>query len=238
VNLLAIDTCDARGSVAALRDGKVVEVCTHESAEDYSSWLLPAVGRILGAAGWKSEDVDVYAVAAGPGSFTGLRVGLTTVKAWGEGHERPIAAVSRLEAIAAHAREEAKYVAAFADAHRGQVFGALYRKETGKLRLVEEELVMAPGRFVEWVAEQAKNDQVEWLSPDAAAIEPEAAWVARAGRGERIQGVSAVLAPMIGKLGFERARANQLTNALALDANYVRRCDAEMFWKDGAANAR
>src|ERR1700687_3048948 len=86
--------------IAVRRQGKVVSTVAHEGAEDYSSWLLPAVERALTAASITMPDVGLYAIAAGPGSFTGVRVGLTTVKAWSEVYARPIAAVSRLEALA------------------------------------------------------------------------------------------------------------------------------------------
>jgi tRNA threonylcarbamoyladenosine biosynthesis protein TsaB len=84
VIVLAIDTCDARGSVAVLRDEAVLKVVAHDSDQEYSAWLLPAVREALGGSGLQMEDVDAYAAAAGPGSFTGVRVGLATVKAWVE----------------------------------------------------------------------------------------------------------------------------------------------------------
>ena len=74
-----------------LRGDTVLQVVMHNSSEDYSSWLLPATGRALKASGVEMASVDGYAVAAGPGSFTGVRVGLTTVKAWGEVHRNRIA---------------------------------------------------------------------------------------------------------------------------------------------------
>src|SRR5690242_3310774 len=128
VIVLAIDTCDSRGSVAVLRDATVVKVLAHESEEDYSSWLLPAVGKSLEGSGLRVQDVDAYAAAAGPGSFTGVRVGLTSVKAWAEVYGKRIVAVSRLEALAAEALGEAGWVAAFFNAQRGQVFAAIYRR--------------------------------------------------------------------------------------------------------------
>src|SRR5882724_6500147 len=111
-----MDTCDSRGSVAVLRDDAVLHVVTHDSSEDYSSWLLPAVGRALEASRVEMDGIDGYAVAAGPGSFTGVRVGLTMVKAWGEVYGKRIAAVSRLEAMAMQGALGRSYVAAFVDA--------------------------------------------------------------------------------------------------------------------------
>jgi tRNA threonylcarbamoyladenosine biosynthesis protein TsaB len=238
VALLALDTCDSRGSVAVLRDGHVLEVLTHESAEDYSSWLLPAVQSVLKAAGLNMEKVDAYAVASGPGSFTGLRVGLTTVKAWSEVYGRPIAGVSRLEALAAQAEGGAKAVAVFVDAHREQVFGALYRRKGEKLERVEDEMVVAPGEFVEWVSERSGVDRVAWASPDPERITHQENWRERENAGEKVQIVSAVLAPVIGRIGYQKLLEKRVTDALTLDANYVRRCDAELLWKGGSGHGR
>src|SRR5882762_4104478 len=109
--VLAIDTCDSRGGVALLRGDELLGVSVHETTEDYSSWLLPAVDRVLKNAGIEMAEVDGYGVAAGPGSFTGVRVGWTMVKAWGEVYGKPIAAVARLEAVALQARGGTEYVA-------------------------------------------------------------------------------------------------------------------------------
>src|SRR5260370_26361269 len=113
VIVLAIDTCDARGSVAVLRNDAVLKVLVHDTDEDYSSWLLPAVRECLASGGLQMEQVDAYAAAAGPGSFTGVRVGLTSVKAWAEVYGKRIAAVSRLEALAAEASEGTAWGGAF-----------------------------------------------------------------------------------------------------------------------------
>src|SRR5215813_7060507 len=101
MRFLLLDTADAHGCVALFRDMNLVSISPHSAEEDFSSWLLPAVHVALTRQALSLADLDGYAVCSGPGSFTGLRVGLTTVKAWAEIHQRPIAAVSRLEAFAA-----------------------------------------------------------------------------------------------------------------------------------------
>jgi tRNA threonylcarbamoyladenosine biosynthesis protein TsaB len=236
VLVLAIDTCDSRGSVAALRDDAILAVSEHKAGLDYSSWLLPAVEGVLGQVGFKLGEVDAYAVAAGPGSFTGVRVGLTTVKAWGEVYGKPIAAVSRLEAIAAQATDGAARVAAFVDAQRGQVFGAIYLRGREELARVGEEMVIAPGEFVEEAVHLACGEPICWVSPDAKHLLGVAAWKERERKGERIEEVSATLAGIIGRMGAKRLREGKATDALVLDANYVRRSDAEIFWKGGSAS--
>jgi tRNA threonylcarbamoyladenosine biosynthesis protein TsaB len=238
VILLALDTCDARGSVALLRDAEVLEVLAHESAEEYSSWLPRAVEQVLRATGQSMQAVDAYAVASGPGSFTGLRVGLTTVKAWSEVFGRPIAAVSRLEALASQAEEGAKAVAAFVDAHREQVFGALYMRKERRLERVEDEMVVAPGKFVDWVRERSGAERVGWISPDAERVTAQENWRAREKSGEKVRKVSAVFAPVIGKIGYQKLLENRTADALTLDANYVRRSDAELLWKGGSGHGR
>lgn len=232
--ILALDTCDSRGSVAVLRDNDVLVVRAHQTAEDYSSWILPNVELALSDCGLSLRDVELYAAAAGPGSFTALRVGLTTVKAWSEVYGAKIAGISRLEAIASQAEGQHSLVAGLVDAHRQQVFAGLFRKDGSKLELVEEEMVVAPERFLNWVSERAGASPVAWVSLDPEKLTTLPLWTARAERGELLQPSSNVLAPLVGRIALERAKQGRVVDALALDAEYVRRSDAEIFWKGHA----
>ena len=184
------------------------------------------------------EDADGYAAAAGPGSFTGVRVGLTAVKAWSEVYGKPIAAVSRLESLATEAPEGAGWVAAFFNAQREQVFGAVYRREGERLARLGDEMVTAPEKFIEQASELAKGEKICWVSMDPDCVVSQAAWKARELRGEKVVSASSVRAPVIGRLGLAALREGRITDALALDANYVRRSDAEIFWKGNAAHGR
>src|ERR1700719_4092778 len=98
--ILALDTSSASGSLALLRDATVLTDRVISSDEPHSASLLRETTKLLGVARISFEEIDLFAVDAGPGSFTGLRVGLTTVKGWAEVWGKPIAAVSGLEAIA------------------------------------------------------------------------------------------------------------------------------------------
>jgi hypothetical protein len=99
-------------------------------------------------------------------------------------------------------------------------------------------MVIAPGKFVEAAAECANGEGISWVSADAEYLLSEEAWKAREMRGERVECVSSVRAPMIGKIGLAELAKGRFTDALALDANYVRRPDAELFWKGNAAHVR
>lgn len=234
--LLALDTCDSRGSLALLRDDQVLQVVSHEGLTDYSSWVLPNVDAALAAAGLQLRDIDVYAVAAGPGSFTGVRIALTTAKAWSEALGKGIASVSRLEAMAFQAQGTTGFVAAFADAHRDQVFGALFRRQGAALMPVETNMVAGPVEFLDWVSQRTRNEPLNWISIDPEKLTSQEAWQERAKIGEIVQVSTTVLAPAIGKIGRARALEGRLTDPLALDADYIRRPDAEVFWKGKASS--
>lgn len=238
VIVLSLDTCDVRGSVALLREDVLLASANHDSDDDYSSWLLPAVDSVLRNADIHMADVDAYGVAAGPGSFTGVRVGLTTVKAWSEVYGKPIAAVSRLEAIACSAPAGSNYVAAFADARRGHVFGAIYRRHDKILQRLGEEFVIAPSRFVSMAVELAGAEKIAWTTTIAEGLSGTEEWRSREKFGEETQIVSPFLAPKIGQMAARQLASGQSTGSLELDANYLRRADAQFSWNDARASGR
>lgn len=230
---LSIDTSETRGSIALLRSGEALSLKQHEDSSDYSEWLLRAVDEALAKAYTRMEDLGLLAVSTGPGSFTGLRVGLTTVKAWAEVYGKPVVGVSRLEAIARLLPPDSNvsFVASCYDAQRGQLFGALYHCGFEGLALIEDEQVTAPQEFLAWVNEQADSKRVEWISLDAELITSLAGWSERASLGDTILLADPQLAVAIGRLAEGRAQQGQFSDPLQLDANYVRRSDAEIFWK-------
>jgi tRNA threonylcarbamoyladenosine biosynthesis protein TsaB len=234
---LALDTSEARGSVAVRRDGRTVAVRFHEGAADYSSWLLGATEDALREAAAPMKSVELLAVSTGPGSFTGVRVSLTTVKAWAEVYRKPIIGVSRLESIA-RVGERSGFVTASYDAQRGQIFGGLYRWVEGAIKAVESEMVTAPEAFVTFVEKNAGTESVRWVSLDPQLISSAPGWSVRERRGDRLIACPADVASLVGELAEERATRGEFTDTLELDANYVRRSDAEIFWKGPASGVR
>jgi len=228
--ILAIDTSTRSGSLAVLRDAEILGVVSEWRGEPYSSALFEQTESLLQRLRIGLKQMDLFAVAAGPGSFTGLRVGLTAVKGWAEVYGKPIAAVSGLEAVAAQAKQEDSLLAPVLDARRGQVFGALYECGGGKLNREGDEVVMTPTEYLAWLEEKIRERPVTFVTPTPEVI-GEAVGASRFAGGQ-IEKVSAVLAPIIGQLGLARARRGELVDALTLDANYVRRSDAELFWKE------
>ncbi len=230
---LAVDTTTPAGSLAVLDDERVLGMIGMSVAETHSSRLFRHLRFMLEEMRLELAQFDLYSVAAGPGSFTGLRVGLAAVMGWAEGFRKPIAAVSALEAVVAQATAPAAVLAPVLDARRGQVYGAVYERQGAELARRREEVVLAPREFLAWLAECVGNDAPVLVTPSPEVIAqgpatagplPSHSWL--------VERVSPLLASTIGRLGYQRARRGELLNALNLDANYVRRPDAELNWKD------
>jgi tRNA A37 threonylcarbamoyladenosine modification protein TsaB len=141
--------------------------------------------------------------------------------------------------MAQQAADAPEFVAASFDAQRGQVFGGLYKREENRgWSLIEEEMVIAPEGFVEWVQQHAAVDSIQWITLDPGLFREVPGWNERAVSGERMILSADGLAAGVAELGEERAREGKFTDPLLLDANYVRRSDAEIFWKDPASHGK
>jgi tRNA threonylcarbamoyladenosine biosynthesis protein TsaB len=238
--ILAIDTSTRTGSVALLRDDVVLAELSGYEETPYSSRLFSDLDLLKVDGQFELSQIDVFAVASGPGSFTGLRIGLTAVKAWAEVYGKPIAAISGLEAIAAQSKAIGKdlpaknqILAPFFDARRGQLFGSLYRStpgNAGALELVSEESILTSEEFMDLVKGSLGSGQVTIVSPVPELFPM--SLMQESLQGVRMEVVSPVLAPTVGRLGFDRAKRGDLLDPLRLDANYVRRSDAEAAWSD------
>jgi tRNA threonylcarbamoyladenosine biosynthesis protein TsaB len=246
VLILALDTSSPAGSLAVLRDQKVIGAVSTRTDEIYSSRMFRHLEFLLNDLSLSLEKFDLFAVAAGPGSFTGLRVGLAAVKGWAEVYDKPIAAVSGLEAVAVQSHSAEPVLVPILDARRGQVYFGFYRRigtsEESHLALDGEECVIAPEQLLETVHARAALSGLSGLAIVTPAAEIISGAFSRCEtKFERTGGipvhqVSAILAPHVGQLGYLRAKRGELVDALTLDANYIRRTDAELHWKGPAAS--
>src|ERR1700716_552483 len=227
--ILAIDTSTRAGSIALLRDTQVLAEFAAREDTPYSTRLFRDLAVLQSRAQFQMAQIDVFAVAAGPGSFTGLRVGLTAVKGWAEVYRKPIAAISGLEAIAVQAQSSSELVSPFLDARRGHVFGSTYGRISDRsvgLQLVGDEAILSIEEFLTAVKINSGVAPAVLASatPDVLPIDLLESILP----GARIEKVSPSLAPTIGRLGFDRVNRGDLVDPLALDANYIRRSDAEV----------
>ncbi|MCX6592084.1 MAG: tRNA (adenosine(37)-N6)-threonylcarbamoyltransferase complex dimerization subunit type 1 TsaB [Acidobacteria bacterium] len=196
MRLLALDTTSEHGSIALLEYGQVVATREMHEEDGYSAVIFGVIAELLAHVGWKLGDLDCFAGATGPGSFTGVRVCLTAVKGLAEANNRPALGVSNLEALASLGNDAVR--APWLDAHRGEVYSGLYD---------------ARGRAL---GPEAVMPQLEWQGR----VEPDV---------ERIPGDGVPLAAAIGRIAYRRWRAGERPDPASLEANYVRRSDAELF---------
>ena len=132
--ILAVDTTTPIGSVALLRDMDVLGEFDLESPSTHSARLLRSVDLILQANNLEIQAVDAYAVAAGPGSFTGIRIGVTAVKSLAFASGKMVAPVSALEALASKiAASPVRLACPILDAKRGEIYAALFEVRSGRL---------------------------------------------------------------------------------------------------------
>ena len=147
MRILAVDTSSERGSVCVVDSGEVLGEIRLASSIQHSDRLFPSIGFLLEYLPFQLSDVDIFAAALGPGSFTGLRVGLAAIEGFAAAHCSRGAGVTTLEALAWKTRIRDALIAPTIDARRGEVYGALYRR-TGDT-LVEEHpaVVLKPAEW-------------------------------------------------------------------------------------------
>lgn len=131
--ILALDSSAAPASTALLEDGKILSEFYINTKQTHSQTLMPMVESVLKLTNKTLDDVTCMAVSAGPGSFTGVRIGVSCVKGLSMTRNIPCAGVSTLRAMAENARQLTGIVCAVMDARCGQVYNALFRAESGKL---------------------------------------------------------------------------------------------------------
>jgi len=218
--IIAIDTSGRNGSVALCRGDanrfETLQLATLEGGT-YSARLIPTISAVLQPNEVGMNDVDGFAIVSGPGSFTGLRVGLATVKGLCEILRKPLATVSMLEAVAVASGSAGATVTAMLDAGRGEVYVGEYRVSSGSVTPIREYVA----KLTEFAA--AAQEAGERLTPDASVSD------FLKGKGMAVRLVAPVQADEIGRIGIRKLLAGDVADHAAVDVNYIRRSDAEIF---------
>lgn len=223
MKILAFDTSSASGSVAVTDGERLLCEWNSGDAGKHSNWLMPAVDGVLRSAGARLADIDLYAVDIGPGSFTGLRIGVSTVKglAWATG--RKVVGVSTLEALALNLRYSRMHVCPVLDARRGEVYAAIYRYADGGMEAVMKDSALSPATLFERLREvegpvvflgnglTAYSEEIR-KNVDGAVVAPAALWSMRASN--------------IAMLAMERATG--AVSPAELGPMYLRKSEAEI----------
>ena len=214
--ILAVDTTHEHGSLALVRGVEVIEEVAVHSPAGFAQVIYGELERLLQRNGVRVPDIDCFAAASGPGSFTGVRVGLACIKGLAEAAGKPALGVSNLRALASFGTGPLR--AALIDARRGEIYGAVYDAEGAAI--VPETVA----NLARWLESLPRG--VEFVSTDFAFA------------GGVLDGVPKVAAPRalagaVAKIAAAELARGGARDPAGLDANYVRLSDAELYWKEG-----
>ncbi len=221
--ILAIDTTTFTGSIALLKDKKLIAEVDIDSSSTYSERLLPAVDFLFKTNQLSIQDMDGFAVSVGPGSFTGIRIGLSTVKSFSYASGKPVAGVSTLKALAEKLRRsQAHLLCPLLDAKKGEVYAALFESKGDKLLEVVPQGAYSPDRFFSLLpshriisfigngVEVYRKKIFQYFKDKA-----------------RLSRRSAFIAYEIGLLGYEMLKKKKGVSAEKLEPLYFRKSQAE-----------
>lgn len=220
MNVLAIESSGPIGSAAACCDGEVLAEDILEHGMAHGRLLVPLLDKVVQEAGWdKRRDIDLVAVDVGPGSFTGLRVGVMCAKTLAASLERPMIGVCSLDAMAENAPEECDRILTVLDAKRGEVYAAAYERGARGLERIRGPEVSQPAAAGQWlpvpffVMGDGLRRHADVLCRAGAIAAAEALWRVRAG--------------VVARLGLAAYRGGGGEDVFGLQPTYLRLPEAE-----------
>ena len=227
---LSVDTTSRRGGVCLLADARVLCELNIDAGLTFSEKLLEMIDFLFRVSGVTLDEVDLLAVSTGPGSFTGLRVGIATMKALALRLERPLIGVTTLEALVAGVSDTG-VVAAFMDARRNQVFAALFEKSSADALpvVIREGEASAPFEWIASLTHRAVRFVGDGTLPYRSLIEAAGHSVARS---------DFFVAREVAAIARHRLVQGAVPPLHLLDAYYIRPADAEMSAVGRAARRR
>lgn len=217
MRLLSIDTSTDYLNIAVTRDGRIVSRIHRKMPMMHSTMLVPMIARCLKKAGSGMRDLDGFCVSVGPGSFTGLRIGVTTVKGLSYATGKPVVAVPTLDAIAYNAASHHGMICPILDARKGKVYGSIYKSDGRAIRRVSGYLLVP---LVELMERLNRYDDLLILGDMADKVAP--------ARSMKIfKGSWYPKAEIIAKIGSELFRRKRFVTASNLEPLYIysRECD-------------
>jgi tRNA threonylcarbamoyladenosine biosynthesis protein TsaB len=234
--ILAFDTTSPQGSAVLARGREQLAEVRSDGQVNYSVVLFEMVDRLLGIAGLTLDCVGLFAAANGPGSFTGIRVGLAAAQGWAGAFARPVCGVSVLEAMVAAADPRGQVAISLLDARRSEFYCGIFRREPAveleeaRFDLSGEGMVLNASGVVALAESLSRSGEREAVfitrEDDQAARELAAQLPAE------WTTVSNHQAAAIARVALRAARDGRLQSPEDLDAFYIRRPDAELNWRE------
>lgn len=224
MKVLGIDTATMMGSIGLIDDEGAIAEYSLNIRATHSERLMPAIDRLLKDSGIMPKDIDGFAVSIGPGSFTGLRIGLATVKGFAMGCNKPVAAVSTLEALAFNLAYAEYLICPILDARRNEVYSALFKSDgKGGMKRLVQDMAIDMQTFLREYDEDIifLGDAVDIYRERILDILKDRAHFAPKNRNMP-SGVS------VAELGLKKIRDGKAADPSGLAPFYIRRSEAEI----------
>jgi len=170
MKILAVDTSSAVAAVAVIENDRLLGEYILNQKKTHSQKLMPMISELMSSLELKPSDIDIYAASSGPGSFTGLRIGITAIKAIAYAVQKPVIGVPTLDALAYNVPMTESLICPIMDARNNQVYTALYRPDRGILANITEYMGVPVPEVVEII--KGKNQKVIFVG-DAVEVHKE-----------------------------------------------------------------
>lgn len=223
MNILALDTTSAHSSVAVLRDDSILLEYNFTSMDNLSSLLIPSLEFLLKSLRLHLEDIELFGVGIGPGLFTGIRIGLSTIKGLLFAEPRPVVPVVTLNALAHKFGDARRPVVPLIDARRGEVYTARYLFRDGR---VTESVAPRLAPIAELNTIFPVDEEHLFVGSGA---EAHREWLRSQFRKSKIYSRSFFLASEIGRIAYREVLEGRfITDLQKLQPLYIRKPDAEI----------
>ena len=225
MKILAIDTSSLVCSAAVSDDGALLGEYTLINGLTHSQKLMPLVDSLLKALSLSIKDIDAFAVTNGPGSFTGLRIGIAAIKGFAFAEKKPVIAVSTLEAMARNVQFTDCLICPLMDARAGQVYNAVYKKSGLSLKTVTPPRAVKIDTVINEM-KALKNKKVLFLGDG---VKPNLEKLSELGKAAVFAGFNnnSQRASSVALAAYEKALRGETVSAGTLNAEYLRKSQAE-----------
>ena len=228
MKILAVDTATKSCSVAVIDGDSLLAESTSVNDQTHSRHLLNIIDNVLGMAGLKISQLDGFAVSIGPGSFTGLRIGIASVKGLAFSLTKPVVGVSSLETLAFQCRQNPYLICPVLDARKQEVYFCRYRFTNGKLEKENQERVASPAEAVRGIREPCL------FVGNGAKLYQE---LISTGLGELAHFAAekqhTIRASAVARLSLPRFKRQEIDDVQLLVPHYIRQSDADLRLRTG-----
>ena len=225
MKVLAVDTSSMVATCAIMDDERLLVEYVINHKRTHSQKIMPIIKEVLENCEVKVEDIDVYAIAKGPGSFTGLRIGMATIKGLAHVADKPVVGIPTLEALAFNLVYSEGIIVPIMDARRNRVFTGMYRWENGKFHTIKDQDVIEIDELLDMLKE--RNERVIF-NGDGTLVYKE--------KIISVLGESAIFAPSsvnmakassVAQLALAKAKKGEVESYFDIVPDYLRKSQAE-----------